>query len=157
MQSFDCVVGFFTASDLQLSLEQVMLLLLSSIGVAASVIFFLHTMVCVKLTAFMLLMVTFYTYGIHFYRNMVGLPPGPLPLPILGNLHQLGIMAHENLQQLSKKYGDVMRILVGTDVVYVVSGIDAALEGLVTKSADFSGRPLTYTLSLTTGGKGIAP
>ena len=94
------------------------------------------------------------TYVLHFYRNAVGLPHGPTPIPILGNLHQLGIMAHENLRLLSKKYGNVMRVLVGEDVVYVVSGPNEIIEGLVTKSVDFAGRPLTYTLNLTTGGKG---
>lgn len=94
------------------------------------------------------------TYILHFYRNMIGLPPGPIPLPVIGNLHQLGVMAHENLRKLSKRYGDVMRVMVGDDVVFVVCGVDAALEGLVSKSTDFSGRPMTYTLNLTTGGKG---
>ena len=94
------------------------------------------------------------TYLLHFYRNFTGAPRGPLPLPILGNIHQLGVMAHENLRVLSKTYGRVMRVLVGDDVVYVISGANEVLEGLVTKSVDFAGRPFTYTLNLTTGGKG---
>lgn len=98
--------------------------------------------------------VTLRTYILHFYNNMIGLPKGPLPIPILGNIHQLGRMAHENLRVLSKTYGSVMRVLVGDDVIFVVSGADEIIEGLVTKSVDFAGRPFTYTLDLTTGGKG---
>ena len=48
-----------------------------------------------------------------------------------------------------------MRVLIGSEVVVVVSSVDEVLEGLVTKSIDFAGRPMTYTLNLTSsGGKG---
>lgn len=131
-----------------------MSVLLSAIVVVAMATIYMYHVTCIVSITLLLLMVTLRTYFLHFYWNWMDLPPGPLPLPIIGNLHQLGIMAHENLRVLSKTYGDVMRVLVGDDVVYVVSGVDAAIEGLVTKSADFSGRPLTYTLNLATGGKG---
>ena len=102
-------------------------------------------------------MIFLYTYALHFYRDFVGLPPGPLPLPILGNLHQLGMDVHEIFRMLSKKYGSVMRILIGSEVSIVVCGTSETLEGLVTKGAEFAGRKPTYTISLTSsGGVGIA-
>ena len=88
-------------------------------------------------------------------RRLSGLPPGPIPLPVIGNLHQMGRNAHTILMELGKQYGDVMRISLGPETAIVVSGIDACLEGLVQKGVAFAGRPLTYTLSLTSsGGKG---
>lgn len=96
----------------------------------------------------------------QIYRKMVqfghdGLPPGPVPLPVIGNLHQMGRDAHVILMELAKKYGDVMRISIGSETAIVVSAIEPTLEGLVTKSVDYAGRPISYTLSLTTsGGKG---
>jgi len=122
--------------------------------VFATIAFYLYSRIILLGTFIFLLIAIVRTYVLHFYRNAVGLPRGPTPIPLLGNLHQLGIMAHENLRLLSKKYGNVMRVLVGEDVVYVVSGPNEIIEGLVTKSVDFAGRPMTYTLNLTTGGKG---
>ncbi|XP_057300618.1 steroid 17-alpha-hydroxylase/17,20 lyase-like isoform X2 [Hydractinia symbiolongicarpus] len=111
----------------------------------------------ILLVAFGVVYIILKTYVLHVYRSLIGMPPGPFPLPIIGNLHQLGIMAHEHLRILSKKHGDVMRILIGSEVSIVVSGTKEVLEGLVTKSVDFAGRKPTYTLNLTnTGGKGIA-
>lgn len=98
-----------------------------------------------------------WTYLLHFYRNLAGLPPGPMPLPIIGNLHQLDMNMHETFRLLSKKYGDVMRILIGSEVTIVVCGTNETIEGLVTKGKDFAGRKPTYTISLTSsGGIGIA-
>ena len=99
--------------------------------------------------------ICFSTYVTHFRRNNSSFPPGPIPLPIIGNLHQLGLNAHENLRVLSKRYGSVLRILIGSEVAIVVCGTKEVLEGLVTKSVEFAGRPMPFTLSLTTGGKGM--
>ncbi|KAK5867864.1 hypothetical protein PBY51_012322 [Eleginops maclovinus] len=68
-------------------------------------------------------------------------PPGPRPLPILGNLLQLNL---ENpiadLERLAKRYGNVYSIFIGQRPVVVINGLQALKEALVTKAADFSGR-----------------
>ncbi|KAK5928447.1 hypothetical protein CgunFtcFv8_013510 [Champsocephalus gunnari] len=68
-------------------------------------------------------------------------PPGPRPLPILGNLLQLNL---ENpiadLERLAKRYGNVYSIFIGKRPAVVINGLQALKEALVTKAADFSGR-----------------
>ncbi|XP_033997062.1 cytochrome P450 2D15-like [Trematomus bernacchii] len=68
-------------------------------------------------------------------------PPGPRPLPIIGNLLQLNL---ENpiadLERLAKRYGNVYSIFIGKRPAVVINGLQALKEALVTKAADFSGR-----------------
>ena len=93
-------------------------------------------------------------FGQQYYKNM---PPGPIPIPIIGNLHLLGKSPHVSMKEISQKYGDIYRIYFGSELAIVVTQIDLALEGLIQKGAEFAGRPKTYTLDLASGnGKGIA-
>eukprot|EP00794_Sanderia_malayensis_P009725 gene9725-10716_t len=94
----------------------------------------------------------------HYYQqHSKGLPPGPIPLPIIGNLHLLGTSPHVAMKNLSRKYGDIYRIYFGPQLAIVVTHVDIALEGLVQKTTEFAGRPKLYTLDLASGdGKGIA-
>ncbi|XP_073125137.1 strychnine-11-hydroxylase-like [Henckelia pumila] len=82
------------------------------------------------------------------------LPHGPKPLPIIGNLHQLGKLPHRSLKELSKIYGDLMFLRLGSVPTLVVSSADMAREIFKEHDLAFSGRPslyaakkLTYNLS----------
>ncbi|XP_050204197.1 cytochrome P450 71B10-like [Mercurialis annua] len=55
-------------------------------------------------------------------------PPGPPPLPFIGNLHQLGVLPHQSLCQLSKKYGPVMLIKLGRVPTVIISSSEAAKD-----------------------------
>ncbi|KAK9889265.1 hypothetical protein WA026_004544 [Henosepilachna vigintioctopunctata] len=69
--------------------------------------------------------------------------PGPKPWPIIGSLHLLG--QHETpfqaFTELSKIYGDIFSINLGTIPCVVVNNFRLIKEVLVTKGADFGGRP----------------
>ncbi|XP_045746338.1 cytochrome P450 2F5 [Mirounga angustirostris] len=85
------------------------------------------------------------------------LPPGPRPLPFLGNLLQLrsqDMLA--SLTKLSKEYGSVYTVHLGPRRVVVLSGYQAVKEALVDQGEDFSGRgdyPVFFNF---TKGNGIA-
>ncbi|RZC90073.1 hypothetical protein C5167_044701 [Papaver somniferum] len=72
-----------------------------------------------------------------YYR----LPPGPNGLPILGNLHMLGKLPHQNLHKLSLKYGPIMSIKLGPVPGIVVSSPDVAEQCLKTHDISFASRP----------------
>ncbi|XP_071933362.1 cytochrome P450 76T24 isoform X2 [Coffea arabica] len=58
------------------------------------------------------------------------LPPGPCPLPILGNLFQLGRekLYHKAVTKLSKVYGPLMSVKLGNQMIVVVSSPNLVRE-----------------------------
>ncbi|KAL5212027.1 hypothetical protein ABZP36_022874 [Zizania latifolia] len=56
------------------------------------------------------------------------LPPGPTPLPLIGNLHNLRGVVHHKLADLARTYGPVMSIRLGLVNTVIVSSRDAAKE-----------------------------
>eukprot|EP00253_Pinus_taeda_P016590 PITA_16590 len=69
------------------------------------------------------------------------LPPGPFPLPIIGNLHLLGQLPHQALAALSLKFGPLMSLRLGSALTLVVSSPDMAKEFLKTHDLLFASRP----------------
>lgn len=79
-------------------------------------------------------------YVIHV-AHLKNYPPGPFPLPIIGNLHQLKDANFLALKELSKTYGDVISVSLGQKRVVVVNAIEPAREALVTRAVEYAGRP----------------
>ncbi|XP_020222098.1 cytochrome P450 71A4 [Cajanus cajan] len=68
-------------------------------------------------------------------------PPSPPRLPLLGNLHQLGLFPHRTLHALAQTYGPLMLLHFGNVPVLVVSSSEAAREVMKTHDIVFSDRP----------------
>ncbi|KAM9033443.1 cytochrome P450 2F1 [Sarcophilus harrisii] len=91
------------------------------------------------------------------YKTKGRLPPGPRPLPLLGNLLQLrsrDMLA--SLTKLSQEYGPIFTVHLGTKPVVVLSGYEAVKEALVDKAEEFSGRGEYPVFHDFTKGNGIA-
>lgn len=56
------------------------------------------------------------------------LPPGPKPLPIIGNLHELGNTPHRYLANIAKTYGPLMSLKFGSITTIVISSSVVAKE-----------------------------
>ena len=73
------------------------------------------------------------------------LPPGPLPLPFLGNLLELAIhpneFFHHTLTRLSSKYGPILYLRLGTVHSIVISSPQLAIECLRVHDETFASRP----------------
>ncbi|KAM7250552.1 hypothetical protein ACFE04_022435 [Oxalis oulophora] len=73
------------------------------------------------------------------------LPPGPRKLPFIGNLHNLlGDVTQNSLLRLSKLYGPVMFLRLGSIPTLVISSADVAKEIFKKHDIVFSGRPQLY-------------
>ncbi|KAF8011361.1 hypothetical protein BT93_J1841 [Corymbia citriodora subsp. variegata] len=77
-------------------------------------------------------------------RASRNLPPGPWRVPIIGNLHQFGSLPHRSLTRLSKQYGQIMLLQIGSVPTLVISSEDVAREVFKAHDCAFSGRPVSY-------------
>ncbi|KAK9742859.1 hypothetical protein RND81_03G201100 [Saponaria officinalis] len=68
------------------------------------------------------------------------LPPGPKTWPVIGNIHQLGNKPHQSVAELSKKYGPIMSLKLGTMTTIVISSPNVAKQMFTNHDLAFSGR-----------------
>uniref|UniRef100_S4RZA4 Uncharacterized protein n=1 Tax=Petromyzon marinus TaxID=7757 RepID=S4RZA4_PETMA len=81
----------------------------------------------------------------------VGFPPGPKPLPLLGNITAFSCKKPQiSMQELAKK------IMLGSTPVVLVSGYQAVKEVLVNRSHQFSDLPITPLFTKVTHKVGIS-
>ncbi|XP_053142867.1 cytochrome P450 2K4-like isoform X2 [Hemicordylus capensis] len=72
-----------------------------------------------------------------------GFPPGPRPLPFIGNLHIMDLKRpHTTMLKLSKVYGPVFSIQMGLQKIVVLTGYETVKEALVTQADGFAERPI---------------
>ncbi|XP_056329332.1 cytochrome P450 2G1-like [Danio aesculapii] len=77
----------------------------------------------------------------------LSLPPGPLALPLIGNLLTLEKSApFKSFMKWSKTYGPVMTVHIGTQRMVVLVGYETVKEALVEQAEDFASRaPIPFT------------
>ncbi|XP_063771254.1 cytochrome P450 2C5-like [Pseudophryne corroboree] len=87
------------------------------------------------------------------YRNF---PPGPTPLPIIGNMHIMDMnRPYETLHQLSEKYGSVYSVQLGEEKMVILTGYETVKDALVNHADEFSGRPRVPLFHEITKGHGV--
>ncbi|XP_043945732.1 cytochrome P450 2K1-like [Protopterus annectens] len=68
-------------------------------------------------------------------------PPGPTPLPLIGNLHLLNMRRPAlTLMQLSEKYGTVYTFHMGMQKTVVLTGYDTVKDALINHAEEFGNR-----------------
>lgn len=105
--------------------------------------------------------VTALCVGIFFLSSPRGsrkvLPPGPWSLPVIGNIFLFGASPHKNVTNLSKHYGKVFSMKLGSRDVVILNSVDVVKEALVKRVSDFSGRPPLHTFVVSSnGGRNVA-
>lgn len=78
------------------------------------------------------------------------LPPGPSPLPIIGNILDLGDGKNtvNVFRSLRKKYGDIFSLSLGSYWVVVVNGKEKLKEIFVKNGEFTSNRPPLYAINI---------
>ncbi|XP_075830105.1 cytochrome P450 2C26-like isoform X1 [Microtus pennsylvanicus] len=85
------------------------------------------------------------------------LPPGPTPLPIIGNIHQIDVKnVHQAFTNFSKIYGPVFTLYFGMKPAVVLHGYEAIKEALIGHGEEFSGRGKVPIFDMVLKGFGIA-
>ncbi|CAN6282462.1 unnamed protein product [Urochloa humidicola] len=86
------------------------------------------------------LLAAVYFFGLRSQQRRRGLPPGPRPLPLIGNLHLLGDQPHRSLAGLAKTHGPLMSLRLGAATTVVASSPAVAREFLQRHDAAFAAR-----------------
>ncbi|KAL6102940.1 uncharacterized protein ACO6RY_02454 [Pungitius sinensis] len=89
------------------------------------------------MVAFICILISFFFHSKDEMRE----PPGPKPLPLLGNLLQMDLKRIDcSLVDLSKKYGSVFTVYLGSQKVVVLAGYKTVKEALVNHAVEFGER-----------------
>nr|XP_020448126.1 cytochrome P450 1A1 [Monopterus albus] len=82
--------------------------------------------------------------------------PGPKPLPIIGNVLEVGNKPYLSLTAMRKRYGNVFQIQIGMRPVVVLSGYETVRQALIKQGDDFAGRPDLHSFRYISDGKSLA-
>ncbi|XP_073934826.1 cytochrome P450 2C55-like isoform X3 [Castor canadensis] len=96
---------------------------------------------------------------LSFWKQSSGrgkLPPGPTPLPLIGNVLQIDFKdVSKSLTNFSKVYGPVFTLYFGMKPTVVVHGYEAVKEALDDLGEEFSGRSTFPIIDRTNRGLGV--
>ncbi|KAM6245078.1 cytochrome P450 2W1-like [Spheniscus humboldti] len=101
-----------------------------------------------------LLAVLYFSTG---YKNSAfKFPPGPTPLPIIGNLHLVDLRRQDkSLMKLAEKYGPIFTLHFGFQKVVVLTGYEVVREALVNYTEEFVDRPSIPIFDQIQNGNGL--
>ncbi|KAL8220003.1 UNVERIFIED_CONTAM: hypothetical protein K2H54_037615, partial [Gekko kuhli] len=89
-------------------------------------------------------------------KKFRSLPPGPTPLPFVGNMLQVDVKELiKSLRELSKTYGPMYTFHLGSRPCVVLSGYQVLKEALIDKAEEFSGRGDFPAVQMWSKGNGI--
>ncbi|XP_073399238.1 cytochrome P450 2K1-like isoform X1 [Dendrobates tinctorius] len=89
-------------------------------------------------------------------KSTAKMPPGPMPLPVIGNLNLLDLeRPHESLMQLSEKYGEIFAIKFGPKKTVILAGYKIIKEALVMRADDFGERAIDPIFKVAFNGHGV--
>ncbi|KAH0504485.1 Cytochrome P450 2C70 [Microtus ochrogaster] len=99
-------------------------------------------------------LIFFFLWNQHWSKGK--LPPGPTPLPIVGNILQVDVKnISKSLRTLAKEYGPVFTIYLGMKPTVVLYGYDVLKEALIDRGDEFSGKTQSSIFSQVNQGLGI--
>ncbi|KNA12691.1 hypothetical protein SOVF_123620 [Spinacia oleracea] len=77
-------------------------------------------------------------------------PPGPMGLPVIGNMMMMDQLTHRGLAKLAQRYGGLFHLKMGFVHMMVVSSPEEARQVLQVHDTIFSNRPATIAISYLT-------
>ncbi|RZC50036.1 hypothetical protein C5167_018464 [Papaver somniferum] len=103
------------------------------------------------LSSFLVLVLCFFIFKVHGVwwsssrtsKSHYNLPPSPPTFPVIGNLHQLGTLAHRSFDAISHKYGPLLLLKLGQSRTVLVSTVELATEIMKNQDIVFANRPFT--------------
>ncbi|XP_078415054.1 cytochrome P450 2K1-like isoform X1 [Cetorhinus maximus] len=118
-------------------------------------VFPLDTVTLVLFGVLTIILLVYFNTGSKSH-GIANFPPGPSPLPVIGNLHMLDLKKlHKSLMELSEKYGTVFSIKLGPRNVVVLTGYEAVKDALVNHADEFGERARIPIFEVTMKGYGI--
>ncbi|XP_063771224.1 cytochrome P450 2C15-like [Pseudophryne corroboree] len=89
----------------------------------------------------------------HKYKNF---PPGPTPLPIIGNIHIINMSKpQETFAEMAKTYGPVFSVQFGMTKMVIIWGYDAIKDALMNHAEELSDRPHIPAIATSVKNNGI--
>ncbi|XP_077187148.1 cytochrome P450 2K4-like [Paroedura picta] len=94
--------------------------------------------------------------GTFWNGSSQNVPPGPRPFPLIGNLHLMDLKKpYITMCKLSRKYGPVFSLQLGSQKMVVLTGYETVKEALVNQAEAFAERPFIPIFDDLVEGHGI--